>query len=220
MSRDSDGALETTAGAASAVVSRDSPRKLGGMTAPVWAVPMLTTRLAGDPLAPLAGDLAAPSAACAHAAGISPTRIGEGLTSFRPYAGRLQVKKAVSGATVIDDTYNANPDSVRAAIDVLASCPSPTVLVLGDMGEVGTQGAEFHREVGAYARAKGISSLLALGQATRDAVDAFGAGGRHFAKLEELISNVNGNSILVKGSRFMKMERVVAALTGTPQGGH
>jgi UDP-N-acetylmuramyl pentapeptide synthase len=102
----------------------------------------------------------------------------------------------------------------------LASCPSPTVLVLGDMGEVGTQGAEFHREVGAYARAKGISSLLALGQATRDAVDAFGAGGRHFAKLEELISNVNGNSILVKGSRFMKMERVVAALTGTPQGGH
>jgi UDP-N-acetylmuramoyl-tripeptide--D-alanyl-D-alanine ligase len=160
------------------------------------------------------------AAACAHAAGISPTNISEGLSSFRPYTGRLQVKKAASGATVIDDTYNANPDSVRAAIDVLASCPSPTVLVLGDMGEVGTQGAEFHREVGAYARAKGISSLLALGQATRDAVEAFGAGGRHFAKLEELISNVDGKSILVKGSRFMKMERVVAALTGTPQGGH
>jgi UDP-N-acetylmuramoyl-tripeptide--D-alanyl-D-alanine ligase len=160
------------------------------------------------------------AAACAHAVGISPTSIGEGLTLFRPYAGRLQVKKAMGGATVIDDTYNANPDSVRAAIDVLASCPPPTVLVLGDMGEVGSQGAEFHREVGAYARAKGISSLLALGRATRDAVDAFGAGGRHFAKLEELISNVNGNSILVKGSRFMKMERVVAALTGTPQGGH
>jgi UDP-N-acetylmuramoyl-tripeptide--D-alanyl-D-alanine ligase len=160
------------------------------------------------------------AAACAHAAGISPANIGEGLSSFRPYTGRLQVKKAASGATVIDDTYNANPDSVRAAIDVLASCPSPTVLVLGDMGEVGVQGAEFHREVGAYARAKGISSLLALGQATRDAVEAFGAGGRHFAKLEELIPNVNGKSILVKGSRFMKMERVVAALTGTPQGGH
>jgi UDP-N-acetylmuramyl pentapeptide synthase len=160
------------------------------------------------------------AAACAHAAGISPTHISDGLASFRPYVGRLQVKKAASGATVIDDTYNANPDSVRAAIDVLASCPSPTVLVLGDMGEVGSQGAEFHREVGAYARAKGISSLLALGQATRDAVDAFGAGGRHFAKLEELIPNVKGNSILVKGSRFMKMERVVAALTGLPQGGH
>lgn len=160
------------------------------------------------------------AAACAHAAGISPTSIGEGLTSFRPYSGRLQVKKAASGATLIDDTYNANPDSVRAAIDVLASCPSPTVLVLGDMGEVGTQGAEFHREVGAYARSKGISSLLALGQATRDAVDAFGAGGRHFEKLEDLIPNVNGKSILVKGSRFMKMERVVAALTGSPQGEH
>jgi UDP-N-acetylmuramoyl-tripeptide--D-alanyl-D-alanine ligase len=160
------------------------------------------------------------AAACAHAAGISPKNIGEGLTLFRPYTGRLQVKKAASGATVIDDTYNANPDSVRAAIDVLASCPSPTVLVLGDMGEVGAQGAEFHREVGAYARAKGISTLLALGQATRDAVEAFGPGGRHFAKLEELIPNVDGKSILVKGSRFMKMERVVAALTGTPQGGH
>jgi UDP-N-acetylmuramoyl-tripeptide--D-alanyl-D-alanine ligase len=160
------------------------------------------------------------AAACAHAAGISAANIGEGLTSFRPYAGRLQVKKASSGATIIDDTYNANPDSVRAAIDVLASCPPPTVLVLGDMGEVGSQGAEFHREVGAYARAKGISSLLALGQATRDAVDAFGAGGRHFDELEELIPNVNGKSILVKGSRFMKMERVVAALTGSPQGGH
>jgi UDP-N-acetylmuramoyl-tripeptide--D-alanyl-D-alanine ligase len=160
------------------------------------------------------------AAACAHAAGISAANIGEGLTSFRPYAGRLQVKKASSGATIIDDTYNANPDSVRAAIDVLASCPPPTVLVLGDMGEVGSQGAEFHREVGAYARAKGISSLLALGQATRDAVDAFGAGGRHFDELEELILNVNGKSILVKGSRFMKMERVVAALTGSPQGGH
>jgi UDP-N-acetylmuramyl pentapeptide synthase len=160
------------------------------------------------------------AAACAHGAGVSPASIGEGLTAFRPYTGRLQVKRAASGATLIDDTYNANPDSVRAAIDVLASCPSPTVLVLGDMGEVGTQGTEFHREVGAYARTRGISSLLALGPATRDAVDAFGPGGRHFEKLEELISNVNGKSILVKGSRFMKMERVVAALTGSPQGGH
>jgi UDP-N-acetylmuramoyl-tripeptide--D-alanyl-D-alanine ligase len=160
------------------------------------------------------------AAACAHGAGVSPASIGEGLTAFRPYAGRLQVKRAASGATLIDDTYNANPDSVRAAIDVLASCPSPTVLVLGDMGEVGTQGTEFHREVGAYARTRGISSLLALGPATRDAVDAFGPGGRHFEKLEELISNVNGKSILVKGSRFMKMERVVAALTASPQGGH
>ena len=161
------------------------------------------------------------AAAAAHAAGIEAATIGEGLTSFRPYTGRLQVKQARGGATLIDDTYNANPDSVRAAIDVLASCPAPTVLVLGDMGEVGTQGAEFHREVGAYARAKGIASLLALGEATPAAVQAFGAGGRHFDTVEELVSHVSGASILVKGSRFMRMERVVAALTGVQaQGGH
>ena len=161
------------------------------------------------------------AAACAHAVGIDAKTIAQGLMAFRPYTGRLQVKEARGGATLIDDTYNANPDSVRAAIDVLASCPGPTVLVLGDMGEVGEHGQEFHREVGAYARSKGIASLLALGEATRHAVQAFGAGARHFDKLEELIPNVSGKSILVKGSRFMKMERVVAALTGTPsQGGH
>lgn len=161
------------------------------------------------------------AAAAAHAAGIDLEGIVQGLAAFRPYTGRLQVKQARSGATLIDDTYNANPDSVRAAIDVLASCPGPRVLVLGDMGEVGAQGADFHREVGAYARAKGIGSLLALGEATRDAVQAFGAGGRHFESVEELVTQVSGSSILVKGSRFMKMERVVAALTGTPaEGGH
>src|SRR5262249_53501728 len=156
------------------------------------------------------------AAAAAHAAGIVAKTIAEGLTSFRPYTGRLQVKQARGGTTLIDDTYNANPDSVRAAIDVLASCPAPRVLVLGDMGEVGAQGAEFHREVGAYARAKGVDSLLALGEATRVAVQAFGAGGRHFDSVEELVSQVSGSSILVKGSRFMRMERVVAALTGAP----
>jgi UDP-N-acetylmuramoyl-tripeptide--D-alanyl-D-alanine ligase len=154
------------------------------------------------------------AAACAFAAGIAPQAIARGLSAFRPYSGRLQVKRARGGATLIDDTYNANPDSVRAAIDVLASCPAPTVLVLGDMGEVGEHGPDFHREVGAYARSKGISSLLALGEATRHAVEAFGPGARHFERLEDLVPGVAGSSILVKGSRFMKMERVVAALTG------
>jgi UDP-N-acetylmuramoyl-tripeptide--D-alanyl-D-alanine ligase len=154
------------------------------------------------------------AAACAFAAGVPPKAIGEGLSAFRPYTGRLQVKQARGGATLIDDTYNANPDSVRAAIDVLASCPGPTVLVLGDMGEVGEHGPDFHREVGAYAKSKGISSLVALGEATRHAVEAFGPGARHFERVEDLLPAVAGSSILVKGSRFMKMERVVAALTG------
>jgi len=130
------------------------------------------------------------------------------------------VKKAANGATVIDDSYNANPDSVRAAIDVLASCPAPTALVLGDMGEVGEHGAEFHREVGAYARTQGVSQLLALGEETRHAVEAFGEGARHFATVEDLISKIKADTVLVEGSRFMKMERVVAALTGGGEGGH
>ena len=160
------------------------------------------------------------AAACAFAAGIKEEVIAEGLSAFRPYTGRLQVKNAKSGATIIDDTYNANPDSVRAAIDVLAACLAPTVLVLGDMGEVGEQGAEFHREVGAYALAKKITKLLAIGEATRHAVEAFGKGGRHFDSIESLLPSIQGKSILVKGSRFMRMERVVAALTGTAAGGH
>jgi UDP-N-acetylmuramoyl-tripeptide--D-alanyl-D-alanine ligase len=160
------------------------------------------------------------AAACAHAAGVGPQAIAEGLGAFRPYTGRLQVKQAASGTTVIDDSYNANPDSVRAAIDVLAGCPGPTALVLGDMGEVGDQGPEFHREIGAYARAHGVSALLALGDATRHAVEAFGAGARHFASVEELVASVQGKTVLVKGSRFMRMERVVAALTGQSAGGY
>jgi UDP-N-acetylmuramoyl-tripeptide--D-alanyl-D-alanine ligase len=160
------------------------------------------------------------AAACAVAVGINEKDIGEGLSAFRPYTGRLQVKRAKGGATVIDDSYNANPDSVRAAIDVLASCPGPTALVLGDMGEVGSQGAEFHREVGSYASSRNISRLYAIGDATRHAVEAFGAGGRHFESVDELVSSIEGRSILVKGSRFMRMERVVAALTGSATGGH
>ena len=161
------------------------------------------------------------AAACAYAAGVGPKSIGEGLTAFRPYTGRLQVKQAKNGATLIDDTYNANPDSVRAAIDVLASCAAPTALVLGDMGEVGAQGEALHREVGSYAFSKKITNLYAIGEATKHTVEAFGEGGRHFERLEDLVSSVEGSSILVKGSRFMRMERVVAALTGNATvGGH
>jgi UDP-N-acetylmuramoyl-tripeptide--D-alanyl-D-alanine ligase len=155
------------------------------------------------------------AAACAHAAGIGAEAIGAGLAAFRPHSGRLQVKKTASGATLIDDSYNANPDSVRAAIDVLASCPGPTALVLGDMGEVGEQGPAFHAEVGRYAKQKGVALLLALGSATPDAVTAFGRGAEHFDDVEQLTrKKIEANTILVKGSRFMRMERVVAELTG------
>ena len=159
------------------------------------------------------------AAACAHAAGTAAQVIGAGLAALRPCAGRLQLKKTAAGATPIDDSYNANPDSVRAAIDVLASCPGPTALVLGDMGEVGAQGPALHAEVGRYAKEKGVGILLALGAATTEAVKAFGKGGRHFDDLNEISSNLKDTrTILVKGSRFMKMERVVAALAGEKRG--
>jgi len=155
------------------------------------------------------------AAACAHAAEIPAAAIGAGLAAFRPYAGRLQVMRTAAGATLIDDSYNANPDSVRAAIDVLASCPGPTALVLGDMAEVGTQGAEFHAEVGKYAKEKGIDALLAFGSASNESVVAFGNGAKHFADWNQIPSSLkNVKTILVKGSRFMRMERVVAELTG------
>lgn len=164
------------------------------------------------------------AAACADAAGISAEAIGRGLSAFRPYTGRLQVKKATDGMTVIDDTYNANPDSVRAAIDVLAAAPGRTVLVLGDMGEVGEQGPDFHSEIGRYAKERGIAVVLALGESTAHTVEAYGQGARHFATLEDLAAALErirdeGTTVLVKGSRFMRMERVVAALVGSGSAG-
>jgi len=165
------------------------------------------------------------AAASAYAAGIGLDPIGAGLSAFRPYAGRLQVRKTPEGMTVIDDSYNANPDSVRAAIDVLAAAPGRTVLVLGDMGEVGDEGPDFHSEVGRYARERGIGRVLALGESTAHTVAAFGEGARHFATLDDLAAALErvrgeGATVLVKGSRFMRMERVVAALTGTSVGAH
>ena len=161
------------------------------------------------------------AAACGFAAGMAPAAIAKGLAEFRPYTGRHQVKTLPSGATLIDDSYNANPDSVRAAIDVLAQLPRPTLLILGDMGEVGDSGPAYHREVGAYAKDKGISRLLAAGEATRETVRAFGQGASHVEDVEKIAAQAGGaKSLLVKGSRFMRMERVVSALTGEKAGGH
>jgi UDP-N-acetylmuramoyl-tripeptide--D-alanyl-D-alanine ligase len=160
------------------------------------------------------------AAALALGAGAPLKAIAEGLRQAEPVKGRQVPIRLRSGAVLVDDSYNANPGSVRAAIDVLASCPPPTALVLGDMGEVGERSSEFHREVGEYARAQGVTQLLVMGEASREAVAAFGQGARHFAAVDELVSQVKATTILVKGSRFMKMERVVAALTGTSEGGH
>ena len=159
------------------------------------------------------------AAACAHAAGVEPAAIAAGLNAFRPYSGRLQVKRAARGATLIDDSYNANPDSVHAAIDVLTLAGGRTVLVLGEMGEVGEQGADFHSEIGRYAKERGVDALYALGELTAHSVAGFGPGARHFASAETLHAALEdcsgpGHTLLVKGSRFMRMERVVAALAG------
>jgi UDP-N-acetylmuramoyl-tripeptide--D-alanyl-D-alanine ligase len=165
--------------------------------------------------------LAATSAALAS--GVSLDAIKRGLESFGAVKGRLQVKRAalgaLAGATLIDDTYNANPDSMRAAIDVLASRPSPRVLVMGDMGEVGDNGPAFHREIGAYAKERGIDALYALGDASRDACSAYGADAHHVDDVATLVAQLlqagfgASATLLVKGSRFMKMERVVDAVT-------
>jgi UDP-N-acetylmuramoyl-tripeptide--D-alanyl-D-alanine ligase len=122
--------------------------------------------------------------------------------------------------TVVDDSYNANPDSVRAATEVLRDLPGPRLLVLGDMGEVGTHGPQFHAEAGAYAQQLGIERLLAVGTLSQAAVDAFAAAGgqaQHFADMDGLCAALTPAlesfaSVLVKGSRFMRMERAVAAL--------
>ncbi len=166
------------------------------------------------------------AAACAIGAGIDAGSIAEGLRAFRPVAGRGVRLATSEGGLLIDDTYNANPDSVRAAIDLLAGFEGERVLVLGDMGEVGERGPEFHREVGAHARERGIDALFALGPMTRDAVDAFGEGAVHCADVDSVLAALRPRlgpsvAVLVKGSRFMRMERVVQALAAKlPEGVH
>jgi UDP-N-acetylmuramyl pentapeptide synthase len=161
--------------------------------------------------------------ACALAIGVEPDAIRAGLAAFRAVAGRGVRLRAATGAELIDDSYNANPDSVRAAIDLLAGCAAPRMLVLGDMGEVGARGPEFHREVGAYARERGIDVLLTLGTQTREAVAAFGARGSHYEEIGALLAvlraQATAGTVLVKGSRFMRMERVVQALAATALAG-
>ncbi len=143
--------------------------------------------------------------------------IAAGLQRFGGVAGRLQRKTARNGATLIDDTYNANPASMRAAIGVLEQIGGKRVLVLGDMGELGDNAAALHAEIGAEAKRAGIERLYALGELSRNAAQAFGSGARHFERIEDLLAELEkeldaNTTVLVKGSRFMKMERVVKYL--------
>ena len=156
----------------------------------------------------------------ALAAGVPPACIAEGLTAFVPVKGRSRaVVVMLRGHPInlIDDSYNANPDSMRAAIELLAELPGPRLLVIGDMGEVGHRGSQYHEEAGRFAGERGIQMLFATGPQSELAATSFGQG-RHFANIDMLNSAVLAalpglGSVLVKGSRFMKMERVVQAIT-------
>ena len=175
---------------------------------------------------------AAAAAAAALALGIPPVAIARGLAAYTGTKGRLQAHACMMGASLIDDTYNANPDSVLAAIGVLAARPGTRILVLGDMGELGPDAPALHKEVGEKAKAAGIDRLLCLGEMSVNTVQGFGDGAMHFERIEELLAEVEQAlgpdvTVLVKGSRFMKMERVVKSFveahlcqaTGRPKPG-
>jgi len=159
------------------------------------------------------------AAACALAAGAPLAAVVQGLQGFEPVKGRSMVLQPVwrgRPVTLVDDSYNANPDSVLAAIEVLAALPGPRWLVLGDMGEVGDQGPAFHAEVGARAAERGIEAFWCAGELAAHAARAYGAGARHFDGVEALLAALPqapaATSVLVKGSRFMRTERVVQAI--------
>jgi UDP-N-acetylmuramoyl-tripeptide--D-alanyl-D-alanine ligase len=166
------------------------------------------------------------AAAAASAAGASLEEIALGLADFRTVAGRLQLKAGARGSWIIDDSYNANPSSVRAGLEVLRSLPGPTWLVLGDMAELGQFAEDSHAHMGAYARDCGIKRLFAVGPQSSRAVETFGSGAEWFADTDSLTRRLQaelapGVTVLVKGSRVNRLERVVQAVTGGGAGsGH
>jgi UDP-N-acetylmuramoyl-tripeptide--D-alanyl-D-alanine ligase len=163
------------------------------------------------------------AAAAAIALGIPLDAVASGLRNFPGIKGRLQRRQGLAGARVIDDTYNANPESVRAGIAVLARAQGTKILVLGDMGELGVAAPALHTELGHAAKQGGIDRLLALGERSKHTVDAFGAGATHYASVEALVADLAPSlapdvTVLVKGSRFMRMERVVQAIVAPDAG--
>jgi UDP-N-acetylmuramoyl-tripeptide--D-alanyl-D-alanine ligase len=162
-------------------------------------------------------------AAAGLALGIDLHAIAEGLAAVRPVAGRLSWMDTREGARLLDDSYNANPTSLRAALDLLAALPGQRWLVLGDMKELGGDAAALHEQAGRSARALGIDRLYGLGPLAQRAAQGFGVQGRHFADAETLVEALRADlagteaskvALLVKGSRSSRMERVVSALTG------
>ncbi len=159
------------------------------------------------------------AAAAAIAVGASADDVRLGLEAAQPISGRLQLKRGAGGATIIDDTYNANPHSLQAGLEVLASQNGRRWLVLGDMAELGGGAASYHQDAGQLARKLGVTRLFAVGDLSRLAAERFGKGALHFnsqdALIEALRAELTGDAtVLVKGSRSMGMERVVNALTG------
>ncbi len=157
------------------------------------------------------------AAAVAHAVGIELDAIRAGLESVNPVGGRLEPLRGVNGATLFDDSYNANPISVVAAAEFVASLPGESWLVLGDMKELGDDAAELHREVGEAARASGVSRLFAYGDLASNAAEGFGENASWYTSIDALVDELSAAlsadvSVLVKGSRSMRMERVVDAL--------
>jgi UDP-N-acetylmuramoyl-tripeptide--D-alanyl-D-alanine ligase len=164
------------------------------------------------------------AAAAAAAAGATLEQVVAGLAAMRPVPGRLQLKQAACGAWIIDDSYNANPSSVRAGIEVLASVDGRRWLVLGDMAELGEFAADAHAQIGTFAREHGVERLLATGSLAALAVERFGSGGQWFPDTEALTRELRRAlsaektadivRLLVKGSRVNRLERVVTALVG------
>ena len=159
--------------------------------------------------------------AAALALELPRSAIEAGLAAFGGVKGRLQMRPGPAGCRLVDDTYNANPDSMTAAIAWLASLPGRRVLVAGDMGELGDEAAALHAEAGARARGAGLDAVLGLGELSRHTVKAFGAGATHHDDVAALVAALRPHcdadtTVLVKGSRFMRMERVVEALATAP----
>jgi len=158
------------------------------------------------------------AAAAALAAGATLPQVAAGLRTVQAVAGRLQFRPLAGGAWLIDDSYNANPSSARAALEVLAELPGARWLVLGDMAELGEHAAESHRQIGALARELGVERLYAFGPLAALAAERFGAGAERHADIDALARSIGGAlhgqvRLLVKGSRVNRLERLVAALT-------